>query len=145
MSAVEETRRAFKELHENYKKHFPKVNHSLLNSLLMRQMENPSEEPIFMVEVFTKPGGNAAQVRNYIMEKTGRSPEIYDKGTHYVTNQKLTLEILKEISDSDDVLEITGEYTGRIGAYGSSHEHREMEDTRGAASGRGSPPSSEAL
>lgn len=142
MSAVDETKRAFKELQEKYKKYFPKVNLALINSLLMHQMEKPSEEPIFMVEVFTKPGLDTAKVRNYIMEKTGMSPEIYDKGTHYVTNQKLTLEALKEISDSDDVLEITGEYTGRTGAYGSSHEYRETEDTKGAASGRGSPPPS---
>lgn len=144
MSAVEETKMAFKELHDIYRKHFPKVDLAPMNSLLARQMEKPSEEPIFMLEVFTKPGLDTAQVRNYIMEKTGMSPAIYDNGTHYVTNQKLTLEVLKEISDSDDVLEIKGEYTGRLGAYGSLHEHREREDTKGAASGRGSPPSSEA-
>jgi hypothetical protein len=40
-------------------------------------------------------------------------PAIYDNGTHYVINQKLTL----------DVLEVTGEYTGSIGAFGPSHEH----------------------
>jgi hypothetical protein len=31
--------------------------------------------------------------------------------------------MLKEISDSEDVLEVTGEYTGSIGGYGPSHEH----------------------
>ena len=45
------------------------------------------------------------------------------KVTHYVTNHKLTLEILKEISDSDDVLEVAGDYTGTITARGSSHVH----------------------
>ena len=39
----------------------------------------------------------------------------YDHGTHYVTNQKLTLETLKEISNSEDIMEVTGEYTGSIG------------------------------
>lgn len=33
-------------------------------------------------------------------------PAIYDNDTHYVTNQKLTLEMLKEISDSEDVFEV---------------------------------------
>jgi hypothetical protein len=50
------------------------------------------------------------------------SPAIYDNGTHYVTNQQLTLDILKEISDSEDVIEVTGEYTGGLGSYGASHE-----------------------
>jgi len=33
------------------------------------------------------------------------------------------LEILKEISDSDDVLEVAGDYTETITARGSSHVH----------------------
>lgn len=49
-------------------------------------------------------------------------PAIYDHGTHYATNQKLILEMLKEISDSEDVPEVTGEYTGGIGGWGPSHQ-----------------------
>jgi|tagenome__1003787_1003787.scaffolds.fasta_scaffold20959038_3 hypothetical protein len=30
-------------------------------------------------------------------------PAIYDNGIHFVTNQKLTVNMLKEISDSKDV------------------------------------------
>lgn len=52
------------------------------------------------------------------------SPAIYDNGTHYVTNQKLTLEMLKEISDSEEVIEVVGGFTGGLGSYGASHEHR---------------------
>jgi hypothetical protein len=136
-----EIRGQFAELQRRYKEFLPKVDPELIDELLLRQMENPSNpEPIFMLEVFTKPGLDTEMVRKYIIEKTGMSPAIYDNGTHYVTNQKLSLEILKEISDSGDVLEVTGEYTGGIGAYGASHEHRERENTRGAAGGRGSPP-----
>lgn len=49
-------------------------------------------------------------------------PAVYDKGTYYVTNQKLTLQIRKEISNSDDVLEITGEYSGNCGSIGPTIE-----------------------
>lgn len=139
MSAIDETKQAFRNMQEKYKKYFPKVNPVFLTHLLQRQAENPSDDPIFLVEVFTKAGLDPQQVRRYIIEKTGMSPEIYDHGTHYVTNQKLSLEILKEIADSDDVLEVTGEYTGRIGGFGASHEHREKEDTKGSAGGRGMP------
>jgi hypothetical protein len=38
-------------------------------------------------------------------------PAIYDHGTHYVTNQKLTLEMHKEISNNEDVVQVSGEYT----------------------------------
>jgi hypothetical protein len=52
--------------------------------------------PIYMVEVFTKPAVNTEAAKKYIFEKTGMFPAIYDKGTHYVTNHKLTFEMLKK-------------------------------------------------
>jgi len=123
-TSSDEVKAAFQTLHQKYKEHFPKVRPALLDNLLARMSENPSEDPMFMVEVFTKPGLDSEQVRKYILEKTGMAPSILDNGTHYATNQRLNLEILKEISDSDDVIGVAGEYTGRVGAYGPSHEHR---------------------
>jgi hypothetical protein len=120
---LDELKDHFEELQKKYMQCLPKVDPALLDDLLLRQIENPQVTPMYMVEVFTKPGLNTEEVREYIISKTGMSPAIYDNGTHYVTNQKLTLEILKEISDSEDVIEVTGEYTGGLGGYGASHEH----------------------
>jgi hypothetical protein len=114
----------FEELQKKYREHMPKVDPALVDDLLLRQMEKPDVVPMYLLEVFTKEGLDTEEVRNYIIGKTGMSPAIYDNGTHYVTNQKITLDILKEISDSEDVLEVTGEYTGGLGSYGASHEHR---------------------
>jgi hypothetical protein len=63
--------------------------------------------------------------RDLIFNKTGMISAIYDKGTHYVPNHRLTSEMLEEICKDDDVLEVTGEYTDGIGGWGASHEHRE--------------------
>ena len=52
-------------------------------------------------------------------------PAIYDSGTHYVTNQRLTFDILKDISASEDVLEVTGDYTAMLTGRGASHEPKE--------------------
>jgi hypothetical protein len=41
-----------------------------------------------MLEVFTKAGVDSEKIRNLILEKVGVTPELYDNGTHYVTNQK---------------------------------------------------------
>ena len=123
MSETIEIRNQFEQLQKGYKQYLPKVDPGLVHDLLLRQMENPDVVPMYMLEVFTKPGLNTEEVRSYIIGKTGMSPAIYDNGTHYVTNQKLTLDILKEISDSDDVIEATGEYTGGLGSWGASHEH----------------------
>ena len=81
-----------------------------------------------MVEMFTKAGIDSEVIKSIIIEKTGMVPSIYDRGTHYVTNQRLTLEMLLEISELDWVIEITGEYTGGITGRGASHEHRDMCD-----------------
>src|ERR671919_1469713 len=123
MSELIEIKDQFLELQRKYQQYLPKVDPDLIDDLLLRQMENPRVAPMYMIEVFTKPGLNTEEVRRYIIGKTGMSPAIYDKGTHYVTNQELTLDILKEISDSEDVVEVTGEYTGGLGGWGASHEH----------------------
>jgi hypothetical protein len=78
---------------------------------------------LYIVEIFTKARTNSEQVRAIIREKTGMSPAIYDNITHFVITQKLTMEKLKEISEFDEALEITGKYIGGLGGgYGSSHE-----------------------
>jgi hypothetical protein len=125
---LDELKDQFEELQKKYRQYLPKVDPALIDDLLLRQIENPGVAPMYMVEVFTKPGLNTEEVRQYIISKTGMSPAIYDNGTHYATNQKLTLEILKEISDSEEVIEVTGDYTGGLGSYGASHEHTNHEN-----------------
>jgi hypothetical protein len=120
---IKEIKRVYSGLETLYHTYFPKSDPSLIDDLLKRLQKNPKISPIYMVEVFTKPGVNPEAAKKYIFEKTGMVPAIYENGTLFVTNQKLTLQILKEISDSDDVLEVAGEYTGNITARGSSHVH----------------------
>jgi hypothetical protein len=129
-SAMLEIKDQFLELQKKYQKYLPKVDPELIDDLLLRLMENPRVAPMYMIEVFTKLGLDTEEVRSYIIGKTGMSPAIYDKGTHYVTNQELTLDMLKEISDSEDVIEVTGEYTGGLGGYGASHEHKPYDKRR---------------
>ena len=120
---IKEIKRVFAGLQTLYRTSFPKSEPTLIHDLLRRLQKNANIRPIYMVEVFTKPGVNPEAAKKYIFEKTGMVPAIYENGTLFVTNQKLTLEMLKEISDSDDVLEIAGDYTGNITARGSSHVH----------------------
>ena len=120
---IKEIKRVYAGLETLYQTYFPKSDPSLIDDLLRRLQKNPTMPPIYMVEVFTKPGVNTEAAKKYIFEKTRMVPAIYDNGTHFVTNHKLTLEMLKEISDSDDVVEVAGEYTANITARGSSHVH----------------------
>jgi hypothetical protein len=120
---VKEIKRVYAGLQTLYHTYFPKSDPYLVHDLLRRLEKNPTVEPIYMVEVFTKPGIDPEAAKKYIFDKTGMVPAIFENGTLFVTNQKLTLEMLKEISDSDDVLEVAGDYTGNITARGSSHVH----------------------
>jgi hypothetical protein len=97
----------------------------LVHDLLLRELENPRDAPFYMVEVFTKPGTNSQVKRDLIFNRTGMVPAIDDNGTHSVANRRLTSEMLVQICKDDDVLGVTGEYTGNIGGWGASHEHKE--------------------
>jgi len=124
ISEIKEIKKVYEGLQTLYHTYLPKVDPTLIDDMLMRQQKNPNTAPFYMVEAFTKPGTDSEVKRNLIVEKTGMVPAVYDQGTHYATNHRLTLEMLKEISDDEDVIEITGEYTGSVGGWGASHERK---------------------
>jgi hypothetical protein len=126
-SELQELRLQYQRLQEAYRKILPKVDSNLIDNLLSRLREDPDTKPMYTIEVFTKDRIDSEAARWYIFGKTGMMPAIYDHGTHFVTDQKLTLEMLKEISDSDDVIEVTGEYSGSFASNGPMHERHLIE------------------
>jgi hypothetical protein len=119
---LKEIRTVFQGLQTLYETYLPKVDSSLIHDLLIREEDKSERAPFYMVEIFTKEGTDSEAMKNHIYEKTGMLPAMYDHGTHYVTNQRLSLEILKEICNSEDVLEVTGDYTGTPTGRGASHD-----------------------
>ena len=119
---LKEIRNVFRGLQTLYDTHLPKVDSTLIDDLLIREKEKSERAPFYMVEIFTKEGTDSEAMKNHIYEKTGMLPAIYDHGTHYVTNQRLSLEILKEICNCEEVLEVTGDYTGTPTGRGASHD-----------------------
>ena len=127
---IQELRNVFHGLETMYSTYLPKVDPVLLNDLLLREEQSGKSEraPFYMVEVFTKPGTNSEWCKQHITETTGFVPAIYDKGTHYVTNMRLTLDILKRLDDFDFVEEVSGDYTGTLTGMGASHDVRRYRD-----------------
>lgn len=118
-------REQFSELKKTYSKVLPKVDPVLINDLLGRETSSTAEKPLsYTIEVFTKNGIDTEEAKNYIYEKTGKMPSLLDDGTHYVTTQELTLEMLNEISGSEDVVDIRGSYCGGLGIQASYYEHK---------------------
>jgi hypothetical protein len=118
----------FEELQKKYEEILPKVDPELINDLLLRQMENPGSDPMYMVETFLEPGTDIQKVRETILQETCMVPAIYDNGTHVAAHHPLTLEILERISNKEGVIEVTGDYD--TGNWAASREHRRREPAR---------------
>ena len=111
-------------IEEAYRQIFPKVDPFLVHDLYLRMQEDPEYKdvgPMYTVEVFTKEGIDPEASKRHILNTTGMTPAIYDKGTHYVTHMRLTPEILKKLNDFEHVLEIMGDYTGTDASTGPRH------------------------
>ena len=128
MSELQEIKNVFVGLQTLYETHFPKVDPGLLHSLLSEIEKDPKRHPFYMLEIFTKPGTDTEKMRDYIMQRSGMVPSIHDHGTHYVVNQRLSLEALKELSELDEVVDITGDYAGGVISSGASHEKRHSKE-----------------
>jgi hypothetical protein len=100
--------------------HLPKVDSGLIHDLLIRELNKKSDEtstlpPFYIVEIRMTEGTDQEQMKNMIFGKTGFLPSITENGTHYVANMRLSLELLKEICESQEgIVRITGDYTGGI-------------------------------
>ena len=103
----------------------PGVNRHLIENLILHQQENPNIEYMYKIETFTRKGIDVNKIKKAILDKIGMVPEVYDDGTHYVVNQKLTLETLREIVQCNhNILEVTGEYIGNVGLKESEHKYK---------------------
>ena len=121
---LQEIRNVFRGLETLYQTYLPKVDPTLIHELLVREQDKTERAPFYMVEVFTKKGTDPQWCKDHILDTTGFVPAIYDNGTHYVTNMRLTCDILKRLNDFDFVNEVSGDYTGTLTGRGASHERR---------------------
>ena len=105
---MQRVRKQFEQLQSLFQKYLPNVDPDLIYDLLARLRENPGITPTYTLEVYTKKEVDSAKTINFIYKITGAMATVYDNGTHYVINQKLSLNILKNISDLKSIIEITG-------------------------------------
>jgi hypothetical protein len=120
---LQEIRRVFRGLQTLYQSHLPKINPALIDDLLIREQEEvekhnnapTSSPPFYMVEISTTKSADPEKMKNLIFKKTGLLPSVYENGTHYVANMRLTLELLKVISESEEgIVKVSGDYTGGV-------------------------------
>ena len=120
---LQEIRRVFRGLQTLYQLHLPKINPALIDDLLIREQQEvekhnnapTSSPPFYMVEISTTKSADPEKMKNLIFKKSGLLPSVYENGTHYVANMRLTLELLKVISESEEgIVKVSGDYTGGI-------------------------------
>jgi len=107
-SEMQRVRKLFDDLQGLFQRYLPNVDPDLIYDLLTRLRENPGVTPTYTLEIYTKKEVNTEKTIDFIYRITGAMATVYDNGTHYVTNQKLSLDTLKNISDLKDIIEITG-------------------------------------
>jgi hypothetical protein len=118
---LKQIRMVFQGLQTLYQTHLPKVDPAIIHDLLVRELNKKSGDksrlpPFYLVEIRTVKGTDQEMMKSMIFEKTGFLPSITENGTHYVANMRLSLELLKEICESQEgIVRITGDYTGGIG------------------------------
>lgn len=123
ISKLDELKIQTQNLGKAYRELFPKVDPAFVYDLIIRLSENSDNNtPVYTVEVFTKEGINPEKSKERILQTTGTVPAIYDNGTHYVSTQHMTLEMLKKLNDIDYVLEVMGDYTGGASSIGPRHD-----------------------
>ena len=123
INKLEELKAQTQNLGKAYRELFPKVDPAFVYDLILRLSENSaSNTPVYTVEVFTKEGINPEKSKERILQTTGTVPAIYDNGTHYVSTQHMSLEMLKKLNDIDYVLEVMGDYTGGASSIGPRHD-----------------------
>ena len=123
ISKLEQLRTQTQNLGKAYRELFPKVDPAFVYDLILRLSENPDNNaPVYTVEVFTKEGTNPENSKERILQTTGTIPAIYDNGTHYVSTQRMTLDMLKKLNDIDYVVEVMGDYTGGASSTGPRHD-----------------------
>ena len=98
----------FDSLQTLFQIYLPNVDPDLIYDLLTRLRDNPGMTPAYTIEVYTGKQVDSTKTIEFIYKITGAMAMVYDDNTHYVINQKLTLKMLKRISDMDGVVEITG-------------------------------------
>ena len=130
ISKLEELKTQTHNLGKAYRELFPKVDPAFVYDLILRLSETDNNTPIYTVEVFTKEGTNPEKSKEHILQTTGSVPAIFDNGTHYVSTQRITLEMLKKLNDIDYVLEVMGDYTGGASSIGPRHEPGEWKRIR---------------
>ena len=108
LNEMQRIRRHFDDLQDLFQRYLPNVDTDLIYDLLTRLRENPGVTPTYTLEIFTRIEVDFAKMIDFIYKITGAMATVYDNGTHYVTNQKLSLDTLKNISDLDGIIEITG-------------------------------------
>jgi len=127
---LEELKTQTQNLGKAYRELFPKVDPAFVYDLILRLAETDNNTPVYTVEVFTKEGTNPEKSKERILQTTGTVPAIYDNGTHYVSTQRITLEMLKKLNDIDYVLEVMGDYTGGASSTGPRHEPGDWKQIR---------------
>ncbi len=100
---------SYKNLLSSVDKHLSKVQLRFLFELMSHQLTHPEQVPTLRLELLYRKGIDVETKVRELSEKLDRVPQVYDSGTHFVIEPRLTLQGIEEIARDDDIEFITGD------------------------------------
>jgi hypothetical protein len=111
MSCIEDLKEKFNAYENAMKTCLPKVDPRLITEIL--EWMKREEKPMYTIEVFLNTNTNIDELRELVARETGEVAAFYENGYHMVAAHRVTLEMLEEISNHEDVDEIKGTHVTR--------------------------------
>jgi hypothetical protein len=111
MGCIDDLKEKFEEYEKAINECLPKVDKKLITELLVLMKKDPA--PMYTLEVFLKTNKNLERIKDELARKTGVAASFLENGTHMVAAHRITIQMLEEISQQDDVEEIKGTHIPR--------------------------------
>lgn len=105
----EEVVDSYKSLLSKVDKNLSKVQLRFLLELMSHQLAHPEQVPTLHLELFYHKGIDVTAKVKELSNKLDRVPAVYDNGTHFVIEPRLTLAGIEEFVRDSDVEFITGD------------------------------------
>lgn len=105
----EEVIDSYKTLLNKVDKNLSKVQLKFLFELMSHQLSHPKQVPTLHLELLYRKGIDVEAKVRELSNKLDRVPAVYDNGTHFIIEPRLTLQGVEEIARDNDVEFITGD------------------------------------
>ncbi len=101
MNCIEDLRQKFHEYKNVMETCLPQVDKKLITEILY--LMEKEKAPVYTLEIFLKENSKTGKIREIVTRHTEENVAFYEGGTHVVAAHKITLQLLRELCENNDV------------------------------------------